>query len=89
MFKLTGGLKMLVLSALAVALFFPQGIGSFWLLNLLFFIFKCIVVSFFTITLVRATRARMRLDQAYKFYLLLPTALASVSLVLTLLSVRI
>lgn len=87
MFKLTGGLKILVLAALAVALFFPTGLGSFWLVNLLWFVFKCLVISFFTITLVRATRARMRLDQAYKFYLLLPTGLALVSLVLTLLKI--
>lgn len=89
MFKLTGGLKILVLSALAVALFFPSAIGNFWLVNLLWFIVKCIVVSFFTITLVRATRARMRMDQAYKFYLLIPTALALVSMVFALLSIRI
>lgn len=89
LFKLTGGLKMLVLSALAVALFFPTGIGSFWLVNLLWFIVKCVVVCFFTITLIRATRARMRLDQAYRFYLLVPTALALISLVFTLLSFRI
>lgn len=88
MFKMTGGLKILVLSSLAVVLFFPSGVGSFWFVNLLWFLFKCLVVSFFTITLVRATRARMRLDQAYKFYLLCPTALALVSLVLTLISVR-
>lgn len=87
MFKLTGGLKILVLAALAAALFFPSGIGGFWPVNLLWFILKCVVISFFTITLVRATRARMRMDQAYKFYLLVPTALALVSLVLTLLSV--
>ncbi|MGJ7923036.1 respiratory chain complex I subunit 1 family protein [Neobacillus sp. LXY-4] len=86
MFKLTGGLKMVVLSALAIALFFPSGIGNIWLVNLLWFIFKCIVVTFFTITLIRATRARMRMDQAFKFYLLFPTALALISLVLTLLS---
>ena len=89
MFKLTGGLKIVVLSALAAALFFPSGIGGFWLVNLLWFILKCVVISFFTITLVRATRARMRMDQAYKFYLLVPTALALLSLVLTLFSVRI
>jgi NADH-quinone oxidoreductase subunit H len=89
LFKLTGGLKTLVLSALAVALFFPSGIGDFWLFNLLWFIFKCIVISFFTVTLVRATRARMRIDQAFKFYLLIPTALALVSLVLTLFSFKI
>ena len=89
MFKLTGGLKILVMSALAVALFFPSGIGSFWLVNLLWFIFKCVVVSFFSITLVRASRARMRLDQAYKFFLIYPTSLALISLVLTLLTFRV
>lgn len=89
MFKLTGGLKTSVLSALAVALFFPQGLGSFWLVNLLWFIVKCVVVTFFTVTLVRATRARMRLDQAYKFYLIVPTALALISLIFTMLSFKI
>lgn len=89
MYKLTGGLKILVLSALAVALFFPTGIGSFWLVNLLWFILKCIVVSVVTITFVRSTRARMRLDQAFKFYLTGPTVLALISMVLTLLSVKL
>lgn len=89
MFKLTGGLKTLVLCALAVALFFPQGLGDFWLVNLLWFIVKCAVIMFFTVTFVRATRARMRMDQAYKFYLIVPTALALVSLVFTLFSFRI
>ena len=89
LFKLTGSIKILVLSALAVALFFPSGLGGFWLVNLLWFIVKCIVVSIATITVVRASRARMRLDQAYKFYLLIPSAMALISLVLTLFSVRI
>jgi NADH-quinone oxidoreductase subunit H len=89
MFKLTGGLKMLVLAALTVALFFPVGFGDFWLVNLVWFIFKCILVMFFTTTLIRAMQARMRIDQAYKFYLLVPTALALVSLVLTATSFRV
>jgi len=88
MFKMTGGLKMLVLSALAVALFFPTGIGSFWLVNLLWFIVKCLIICVFSITLVRATRARMRLDQAYKFFLIYPTSLTLISLVLILLTFR-
>lgn len=89
MFKLTGAVKMVVVSALAVALFFPTGLGSFWLANLLWFIFKCVAVTTLTITVVRATRARMRLDQAFKFYLLVPTGLALTSLLLTLLSFKI
>lgn len=86
MFKLTGGLKVSVISALAVALFFPSTLGGFWLINLLWFIFKCIILATLSITVVRATRARMRIDQAFKFYLIVPTGLALVSLILTLLS---
>jgi NADH-quinone oxidoreductase subunit H len=89
MYNLTGGLKMVIISALAVALFFPGTLGSFWLVNLLWFVFKCLLVITLTITVVRATRARMRMDQALKFFLIVPVALALVSLVLTLLGVRI
>jgi len=86
MLNLTGGLKVVVISALAVALFFPSTLGGFWLVNLLWFILKCIILVTLSITVVRATRARMRMDQAFKFYLIVPTGLALVSLVLTLLS---
>jgi NADH-quinone oxidoreductase subunit H len=80
---------MVIIAALAVAMFFPGTLGSFWLVNLLWFIFKCLLVITLTITVVRATRARMRMDQALKFFLIVPVALALVSLVLTLLGVRI
>jgi NADH-quinone oxidoreductase subunit H len=86
-FKLTGALKMVLVSALAVALFFPMPLGVFWLVNLLWFIFKCAVLIIVTITIVRATRARMRMDQAFRFYLIIPTALALISLILSLLHV--
>lgn len=89
MFKLVGGLKLIVVSAMAVALFFPNTLGSFWLVNLLWFILKCIVVTLVTITFVRATRSRMRLDQAFRFYLTIPAGLALISLILTVFSVRI
>jgi NADH-quinone oxidoreductase subunit H len=88
MFKLTGGIKVSVITALAVALFFPSTIGGFWMINLLWFILKCVVLATLSITVVRATRARMRIDQAFKFYLLAPTGFALVSMVLTLLSVK-
>lgn len=84
MFKLTGGIKLVVISALAVALFFPATIGGFWLVNILLFILKCLFIIITTITFVRATRARMRIDQAFRFYLIFPSALALLSLGLTL-----
>lgn len=86
MFKLTGGIKVSVITALGVALFFPATLGGSWILNLLLFVMKCIVLATLSITVVRATRARMRIDQAFKFYLIAPAGLALVSMVLTLLS---
>ena len=85
-YKLTGGIKMAVVSALAVALFFPNGLSGIWIVNLLWFVLKCALVTTITITIVRATRARMRMDQAFKFYLLVPSALALVSLAITIIS---
>lgn len=84
MFKLTAGLKLVVISALAVALFFPATLGGFWPVNLLWFVSKCAVLITVTVTVVRATRARMRIDQAFKFYLVFPAGLALISLILTL-----
>lgn len=84
MFKLTGGLKMSVISALFVALFFPAVIGRLGIVNLIWFLLKCLILVIICITFLRATRARMRIDQAFKFYLIVPTGLALVSLILTL-----
>lgn len=86
MFKLTGGIKVSIITALGVVLFFPATIGGYWIINLLWFVIKCVVLATLCITVVRATRARMRIDQAFKFYLIAPTGLALVSMVLTLLS---
>ncbi|GAW29140.1 respiratory chain complex I subunit 1 family protein [Carboxydocella sp. ULO1] len=85
LFKLTSSLKMVVVLGLAIALFFPTPLGENMLLNLLWYILKCLILMVISITVVRAITGRVRIDQAFKFYLKYPTALALISLVLTLL----
>jgi len=85
LFNLVTSLKMVVVLGLGVALFFPTPLSESFLLNLIWFSLKCFVLMIISITLVRTTTGRLRIDQAFKFYLRWPTVLALVSLVLTLL----
>ncbi|QNB46014.1 NADH-quinone oxidoreductase subunit H [Thermanaerosceptrum fracticalcis] len=85
LFKLMTSLKMVVVLGLAIALFFPTPLGENFLINLLWFFLKCLVLMVISITVVRTSTGRIRMDQAFKFYLKYPTVLALISLVLTLL----
>ncbi|MBZ4688448.1 MAG: dehydrogenase (quinone) [Clostridiales bacterium] len=85
LFKLMTSLKMIVVLGLAIALFFPTPLGKNFLVNLLWFFLKCLVLMVIAITIVRTSTGRVRMDQAFKFYLRYPTVLALISLVLTLL----
>ncbi|GAB4262252.1 respiratory chain complex I subunit 1 family protein [Thermincola ferriacetica] len=84
LFKIVNSLKLVVVLTLAVLLFYPSVLGVSPLLNLLWFMAKCVVLMICSITLVRTTTARLRIDQAFKFYLTVPAALALVSLILIL-----
>ena len=84
LFKLTNALKIVVVLGLAVALFFPTPLGENTMLNLLWYFLKCLILLVISITIVRTSTGRIRIDQAFKFYLKYPTALALISLVLTL-----
>ncbi|MCD6414489.1 MAG: NADH-quinone oxidoreductase subunit H, partial [Candidatus Diapherotrites archaeon] len=77
-FYLSGIIKSFALSALVIALFFPYTFS--WLLptqdalvvvvwDILVFLFKVFVLMFFSITLVRSTFARFRIEQASRFLL--------------------
>ncbi|AEF93238.1 NADH dehydrogenase (quinone) [Desulfotomaculum nigrificans CO-1-SRB] len=85
LFKIMTSLKVVVVLGLAIALFFPTPLGENFLLNLLWFFLKCLVLMVISITVVRTSTGRVRMDQAFKFYLKYPTVLALISLVLTLL----
>ncbi|WP_337618786.1 NADH-quinone oxidoreductase subunit H, partial [Desulfovibrio sp.] len=49
---------------------------------LIWFVFKCLVLMLLSLTLVKSATGRFRIDQAFRFYVKVPTVLALVSLVL-------
>ncbi|RRD72164.1 MULTISPECIES: respiratory chain complex I subunit 1 family protein [unclassified Desulfovibrio] len=82
LFQITSALKTFVVLGLGVALFFPGTISGFWLVNLVWFLLKCLALMLVALTLVKSATGRFRIDQAFRFYLTVPTALALCSLVL-------
>lgn len=67
LFKLARMSKLFVYSALFVALFAPWGSGLFYPLSLIIFLAKVFGVVLF-VTLIAATHARYRIDQAVRYY---------------------
>lgn len=81
-FHLTSALKSIVVLGLGVVLFFPGTLGDSVLVNIVWFFLKCLGLMFVSLTLVKSATGRFRVDQAFRFYLRWPTALAFVSLLL-------
>ncbi|MDR2076230.1 MAG: NADH-quinone oxidoreductase subunit H, partial [Desulfovibrio sp.] len=52
------------------------------LINILWFLLKCLLLMLVSLTLVKAATGRFRLDQAFAFYLKYPAVLAALSLLL-------
>ena len=82
LFHIGSALKTFVVLGLGVAMFFPGTISDFWLLNLIWFIFKCLVLMLISLTVVKSATGRYRIDQAFRFFVLIPTTLAFCSLLL-------
>ncbi len=82
LFQVASSLKTFVVLGLGVAMFFPGTICDWWWVNLLWFLFKCVVLMLLSLTLVKAATGRYRIGQAFRFYVTVPTALALCSLVL-------
>lgn len=82
LFQVTSALKTFVVLGLGVAMFFPGTLGTFWPINLLWFLVKCLLLMLLSLTLVKSATGRYRIDQAFRFYVTVPTALALCSLVL-------
>ena len=82
LFQIGSALKTFVVLGLGVSLFFPGTLGDFWLVNLVWFLFKCLALMALSLTLVKSATGRFRIDQAFWFYIKYPTVLALVSLVL-------
>ena len=82
LFQITSALKTFVVLGLGVALFFPGTISDIWLVNLVWFLLKCLGLMLVSLTLVKSATGRFRIDQAFRFYITVPTALALCSLIL-------
>lgn len=82
LFQIGSALKTFVVLGLGVALFFPGTLGDFWIVNLAWFLLKCLLLMALSLTLVKSATGRFRIDQAFWFYIKYPTVLALVSLVL-------
>ncbi|MCW2479346.1 respiratory chain complex I subunit 1 family protein [Candidatus Symbiopectobacterium sp. NZEC135] len=79
LFHLMSALKTLVVVALGITLFFPNGPAGF--AGILVFLVKCLMVSCLCKTLLRAMVGRMRIDQAFVFYLKWPELLGVIGLI--------
>ncbi|MCD6573724.1 MAG: NADH-quinone oxidoreductase subunit H [Thermoplasmata archaeon] len=90
MFYMADGVKIFAFSALIIALFFPYGIASLLSLNgviasiadFLFFLLKVFIVMLFSVTLIRAGVARLRITQVVTGYWVTITLIALIGLVL-------
>ena len=81
-FHMASALKMIVVLALGVVLFFPGTISDIPAVNLLWFVVKCALFLLFAVTLVKSATGRLRIEQALSFFLKYPAGLAFLSLVL-------
>jgi len=86
-YEMTDALKIVLLSAVFQIFFFPVAIADDVVLNLLWFVVKTtLFVMFFS--LLHAILPSYRIDQAFKFLLIVPTTLSLITLVLVILSVK-
>lgn len=82
LFQVTSALKTFVVLGLGVALFFPGTICDWWPVNLVWFVLKCLVLMLISLTIVKSATGRYRIEQAFRFYVTVPTGLALCSLIL-------
>lgn len=81
-FKLTNSIKLLTMTSLFTALFLGGiGVGIPAVDALIMFAFS-VVITLVTVSLVHAVTARLKIEQVFKYYWTIVTALALVSLVM-------
>lgn len=86
-YEMTDALKIVLLSIVFQIFFFPVLIADDVMLNLFWFVIKTMIfVMFFA--LMHAILPSFRIDQAFKFLLIVPTTLSLITLILVILSVK-
>jgi NADH-quinone oxidoreductase subunit H len=82
LFKMMSAVKGVVVLGLGITLFLPNGPDG--VLGLVLFAVKCTVLAVLGVTVVRTGMGRLRVDQAFFFFLKWPAALGIASLVIVL-----
>ncbi|CCH50260.1 respiratory chain complex I subunit 1 family protein [Pseudodesulfovibrio piezophilus] len=80
LFNLMTALKLFVVLSLGVTLFLPTVIPGGIVTNILLHLVKCLVLMLVSVSLFRASTGRLRIDQAFTFFLKYPSSLAYLSL---------
>jgi formate hydrogenlyase subunit 4 len=96
MFYLTDSVKTVVMASIIVVLFFPYNLSSIaplgleggsyaaYILDVLFYLFKVLLVILFSVTLIRVAIARLKIDQIVYTYWIPLTLLSLVGLILVM-----
>lgn len=87
LFNMASAVKLVVAMGMGVVLFFPGTIADGgtvvgMLVNLIWFVVKCVLFMVIPVTLVKSATGRFRIEQALSFFLKYPTGLALLSLAL-------
>jgi formate hydrogenlyase subunit 4 len=90
LFELANAVKMVVMAALTVVLFFPYNIAQLFsvsgflatIIDILFFFVKLFVVIFFEATFIRVAVARLKINQASVSYLIFLSTIGLMGLLL-------
>lgn len=90
LFELANAVKMVVMAALTVVLFFPYNIAQLFsvsgflatIIDILFFFVKLFVVIFFEATFIRVAVARLKINQASVSYLMFLSTIGLMGLLL-------
>jgi formate hydrogenlyase subunit 4 len=92
MFYLTDSVKTVVMASIIVALFIPYNLSPLfgmegylaWIIDIIFFLVKILIVIFFSVTLIRVAIARLKIDQIVYTYWVWLTLIALVGLILVM-----
>jgi len=82
-FKLNTSIKMFVMSALFLCLFFGGITTGIIAVDAILFVIGCIIVTIVTMTTIHAITARLKIEHLFKFYWTWVAGLATLSLILT------
>ena len=92
MFYLTDSVKTVVMASIIVALFIPYNLSPLfglegyiaWIIDIIFFLVKILIVIFFSVTLIRVAIARLKIDQIVYTYWVWLTLIALIGLILVM-----